>query len=209
VRTVFHMQPSRRGHSGAVHSLFDFCPFTAGSTASNSRCEDQHSTESRKKGRRKRTAGRRRNGTDDDGDADWGRRVGGEREPDEGYAPKSRRGSWQGDVRNTKGRGPRTEPGGTRRRSRGSLGSPSAKFGGESSRERLLWDELRESLHVVAGRVEAPGLDTLDRRGAVEKANGDRAREERRRRLIEEAIAVLLEGSSGSSDDERLGDEGI
>ncbi len=151
-------------------------------------------------------------GTDDDDDGeDWGRRAGGERETDEGqgHTPKSRRDSWQGGERTTKGREPRREPGGTRRRPRGSLGSPGASFGGESSRERLLWDELRESLQGVAGRAEAPGPDTWDRRRAPEKMNDDRARQERRRRLIEEAIAVLLEGSSGGSDDERLDDQDI
>lgn len=204
--TVCYVQPPYRAHPGykIMYDKFNvvFCRLTAGSTVSNSRYEAQHNTE-RRRSRKKRAAdrSRRRNGTDDDDDdVDWARRGGHEHEPGDGHTPKSRRDSWQGDERNSKGRGPRKEPGGTR----SSLG---ANFGGESSRERLLWDELRESLQGVAARAEAPGPGTWDRRGTIEKMKDDRAREDRRRRLIEEAIAVLLEGSSSSSDDERLEDE--
>lgn len=99
-------------------------------------------------------------------------------------------------------------PGMGRRRSRVSLGKPGANMATEASRERLLWDELRESVEGVAGSAEVPAPSMWGRVGPVGKNKEEIVREERRRRLIDEAIAVLLEGSSsGSSDDERLEDD--
>lgn len=65
--------------------------------------------------------------------------------------------------------------------------------------ERLLWDELRDSLadgagceRGMRGKWSRDGGD----RDVVEQYMGDRANKEQQRRLIDEAIAVLLEGSS-------------
>lgn len=114
--------------------------------------------------------------------------------------------------------GVKEEPGGGRRRSRVSPGGPGADFGADGfshERERLLWDDLRESVQGAAGseRVPAAARSEWVRGVAIDKTKEERSREQRRRRLIDEAIAVLLEGSSSgasssnsSSDDERLED---
>lgn len=75
-------------------------------------------------------------------------------------------------------------------------GSRRQNYGLEGEHERLLWDELRESLAGVAvGRKR--GLPySQDGVRAFEKPRRDRASEEQRRRLIDEAISVLLEASS-------------
>ncbi|CAB1117717.1 unnamed protein product [Ectocarpus sp. CCAP 1310/34] len=115
-----------------------------------------------------------------------------------------------------KGLGLKLESSGGGRRSRSPPGraganlgfedSHGANLGFEDSHERLLWDELRESLEGVAGSDAVP--PAWGHGAAAEKARAERAREEQRRRLIDEAIAVLLEGSSSSSDssseDERI-----
>lgn len=63
--------------------------------------------------------------------------------------------------------------------------------------ERLLWDELRDSLASVAGSEPVMRTKWSDGGGGVvEQATGDRASKEQQRQLIDEAIAVLLEGSS-------------
>lgn len=69
-------------------------------------------------------------------------------------------------------------------------------YGLEGVHERLLWDELRESLAGVA--VGRKGLLPCGQDGvrAFEKTIRGQAGEEQRRRLIDEAISVLLEASS-------------
>eukprot|EP00903_Cladosiphon_okamuranus_P009043 g8645.t1 len=122
----------------------------------------------------------------------------------EPLAAQGRRESWQGNERNANsnvdtGLAPNVEPGGVRRRSRVSLRSPPAEIGVESLHERLLWDDLRESLEGAAGGERVPARSTWARGVTVEKTKEARDREQRRRRLIDEAIAVLLEGSSSDS----------
>lgn len=71
-------------------------------------------------------------------------------------------------------------------------------FGAHGWHERLLWDELRDSLAGVA-RSEPVMRSEWSKSGGggvIEQATGDRASKEQQRRLIDEAIAVLLEGSS-------------
>lgn len=163
-------------------------------------------------------------------DANWaGRdRTGPERrgsardqhQADEARAAQGRREPWYGNDSHANnlgmGLGPKREPGGARRRLQISTGDPAADLGAEGSHERLLWDDLRESLEGAAGGERIPAPSTWGRGVAVEKMK-ERDREQRRRRLIDEAIAVLLEGSSSSSssnsssggDDERLEDGGL
>lgn len=191
------------------------------STVSNNRHEAPQNTERRRTpGDGLGVASRTQSATD----ADWTRRdtTGPEwrvgtrdhHQPDEPRAAQGRRESWQGNERNANssadtGFGPKTEQGGGRRKSRVSLGSPAAEAGVESSHERLLWDDLRESLAGAALGERVPARSTWSRGVAVEKTKATRDREQRRRRLIDEAIAVLLEGSSSSgssSDDDRLED---
>lgn len=74
--------------------------------------------------------------------------------------------------------------------------SPRDTYGANGSYERVLWDELRDSL---AGQGVLPSKWADD---TAEKRRRDRAGEQQRRQLIDEAIAVLLEGSS--SDDDRV-----
>lgn len=193
--------------------------FIAASTVSNTRHEDQQCTGNRRAGRGPGP------GMASATDADWAgrdrsgpeRRVGTRDQADEARAAQGRREFCQGsERRNTNnadiGIGPKEEPGGGRRRSRISLGSPAADFGAEGSHERLLWDDLRESLEGAAGSETIPNSSTWARGVVVEKTKEERHREQRRRHLIDEAIAVLLEGSTsssssrGGSDDERLGD---
>lgn len=71
-------------------------------------------------------------------------------------------------------------------------------LGAHGWHERLLWDELRDSLAGVAGneRVMRSKWSRDGGGDVVEQATGDRASKEQQRRLIDEAIAVLLEGSS-------------
>lgn len=155
-------------------------------------------------------------------DADWAgrdrsrpeRHVGtrDQHQADEVRAAQGRRESWQGNEEINsngadKGRGPKRESSSGRRRSRISPGSsPAAELGAEGSHERLLWDDLRESLEGVAGGGGIPTPNTWARGGVIEKTREERNRDQRRRRLIDEAIAVLLEGSSSgsSSDEDRL-----
>lgn len=110
------------------------------------------------------------------------------------------------------------EPGGGGRRSRASLGSPATELEVEGFHERLLWDDLRESLEGAAGAERVRARSTWARGVVVEKTKEERDREQRRRRLIDEAIAVLLEGSTSSSggssnnsssDGERLNDSAL
>lgn len=83
--------------------------------------------------------------------------------------------------------------------------NPGTNASVESSHERLLWDELRESVEGAAGRDGVPAPKTWGRARPVGRTKEEIFREEQRRQLIDEAIAVLLEGSSSSSsDDERL-----
>lgn len=197
--------------------------FLAASTISDSRHEDRQSIESgRRPGKGGGVASRRQSTTD----ADWTgrdragpeRRVGSRdhRQADEPRAAQGGRESWQRSERNTTtdnadtNFGLKEGPSGGRRRSRVSLGSPATEGDVEGSHERLLWDDLRESLEGATGGERVPARSTWARGVAVEKSAEERDRELRRRRLIDEAIAVLLEGSSssgsGSSDDERLED---
>lgn len=76
-------------------------------------------------------------------------------------------------------------------------------YGLEGVHERLLWDELRESLAGVTTGGE--GLLPRGQDGVrdFEKTVRGRAGEEQRRRLIDEAISVLLEASSDEEGVER------
>ncbi|CAN0471168.1 unnamed protein product [Ectocarpus sp. 8 AP-2014] len=132
--------------------------------------------------------------------------VGGRKhEADGPYAAEHRKGttsSWSRKDKSAsvvdKGLGLKLESNGGGRRSRSPPGRAGANLGFEDSHERLLWDELRESLAGITGSDAVP--PAWGHGAAVEEARADRAHEEQRRRLIDEAIAVLLEGSSSSSD---------
>lgn len=111
--------------------------------------------------------------------------------------------SWEGNNTNdhaNEGRQGKLDE--VRRKSDVPLSTPDPCFGAGGSHERLLWDELRESLAKIS---ESKGLlpSKCDSESAVEKATMSRADVEQRRRLIDDAIAVLLEDSG--SDEEGVG----
>ncbi|CAM9642552.1 unnamed protein product, partial [Ectocarpus fasciculatus] len=200
----------------SVASGLHFDDELSGSTASNSRHgEDEQKAERRGgAGREQRgTSGRQSRADSDRRGMDTDEPVGGGKHeagrPDATEHRKEAASSWSRNGRsasvvNTK-LGPKRKSRGGGRMSRSPPGRAGANLGVEDSHERLLWDELRESLEGVAERDVVP--PAWGHGAAVEKARADRAREEQRRRLIDEAIAVLLEGSSSSdssSEDERI-----
>lgn len=85
----------------------------------------------------------------------------------------------------------------------GSRDNRGPDIGAHGWHERLLWDELRDSLAGVAGSERVMrskwSRDGSNAGAVVGTAGGDKASKEEQRRLIDEAIAVLLE--SGSSDE--------
>lgn len=92
--------------------------------------------------------------------------------------------------------GPTSSPTGSRQR-----GFHATRFLGEesamnSSNERLLWDELRNSL---AAAVEAEEVLHREHIGGDIRGNASRVKETNveRRRLVDQAIAVLLQDSDG------------
>lgn len=193
-----------------------FLRLTPGSTASNSRHgeDEQHAERRGAGGRGQRRASGRQSRVDSDRlgigtDEPVGSRKHEAERPDTAEHRKGAIGSSSRNCRSAtvddKGLGLKLESSGGRRRSRSPPRRAGANLGVEDSHERLLWDELRESLEGAAGNDVVP--PAWGHGAAVEKARADRAREEQRRRLIDEAIAVLLEGSSSSdssSEDERI-----
>lgn len=194
-----------------------FLRLTPGSTASNGRHgeDEQHAERRGSGGRGQRGTSRRQSRADSDRrgmdtDEPVGSRKHEAEGPDAAEYRKGETSSWSRNDRSAsvvdKGLGLKLESSGGGRRSRSPPGRAGANLGVEGSHERLLWNELRESLEGVAGSDAVP--PAWGHGAAVEKARVDRAREEQRRRLIDEAIAVLLEGSSSSSnsssEDERI-----
>ncbi|CAM9564712.1 unnamed protein product, partial [Ectocarpus sp. 6 AP-2014] len=201
----------------SVASGLHFDDELSGSTASYGRHgeDEQHAERRGAGGRGQRGTSRRQSRADSDRRGmDTDEPVGSRKHEAEGPgAAEQRKGttsSWSRTDRSAsvvdKGLGLKLESSGGGRRSRPPPGRAGENLVFEDSHERLLWDELRESLEGVAGSDAVP--PAWGHGAAVEKARADRAYEEQRRRLIDEAIAVLLEGSSSSSDssseDERI-----
>ncbi|CAM9093776.1 unnamed protein product [Scytosiphon promiscuus] len=212
----------------SVASGMHFDDVLSGSTASNSSFEENRLSKRRGGGGGAGTGGRSRRkskasiGTgvdrgESDGERSDRHRGGRKRDKSKKENPRGNRrstiDSWSGKDGRASGVGKtftaKAEQDRGRRKSRVLQGRVDASFGAGGSREKLLWDELRESLKEAvdgSGGAMPSQNRERDRDGAYEKAREERAREEQRRRLIDEAIAVLLEGSSSgasSSDDER------